>query len=93
MMWVWSNRPALVSTREADFLPSAVLSSSKGWIIKGRLCKLLENMSLLYMHMEASKHVSFLTLSVKTQLKSFYCDLLFSTKNHPSYGKEHSVKL
>ncbi len=23
----------------------------------------------------------------------FFCDLLFSTKNHPSYGKEHSVKL
>ncbi len=32
--------------------------------------------------------------SLKTQLKSFFCDLLFSTKqNHPSYGKEHSVKM
>ncbi len=26
--------------------------------------------------------------------KVFLCDLLFSTKrNHPSYGKEHSVKI
>ncbi len=32
------------------------------------------------------------TLSVKTQLKSFFSDLLFSTKNNPAYGKEHSVK-
>ncbi len=31
--------------------------------------------------------------NVKTQLKSFFCDLLFSTKMHPSYGKEHSVKI
>ncbi len=36
----------------------------------------------------------YVTLSVKTQLKSFFCDLLFSTKkNHPSYGTEHSVKI
>ncbi len=35
----------------------------------------------------------YVTLSVKTQLKSFFCDLLFSTKKHPPYGKEHSVKI
>ncbi len=23
----------------------------------------------------------------------FFCDLLFSTKNHPPYGKEHCVKM
>ncbi len=34
----------------------------------------------------------YVTLSVKTQLKSFFCVFLFSTKNHPTYGKEHSVK-
>ncbi len=36
---------------------------------------------------------TYVTLSVKTQLKSFFVDLLFSTKNHPSYGKEHSMKM
>ncbi len=38
-------------------------------------------------------HSKYVTHSVKTQLKSFFCDLLFSTKNHTSYGKEHSVKI
>ncbi len=38
------------------------------------------------------KELLFVTLSVKTQLKSFY-DLLFSAKYHPSYAKEHSVKI
>ncbi len=33
------------------------------------------------------------TLSVKPQLNYFFCDLLFSTKNHPIYGKYHSVKV
>ncbi len=35
----------------------------------------------------------YVTLSVKTQLKVFFCDLLFSAKYHPSYDKEHSVKV
>ncbi len=34
----------------------------------------------------------YVTLSVKTLLKVF-CDLLFSAKYHPSYDKEHSVKV
>ncbi len=36
---------------------------------------------------------TYVTLSVKTQLKSFFCDFLFSTKNHPPHGKEHSAKI
>ncbi len=41
----------------------------------------------IYIHM----HV---TLSVKTQLNIFFfCVLQFSTKYHPSYCKEHSVKM
>ncbi len=35
----------------------------------------------------------FLTLSMKTQLKSFFVIYCFVQKNHPSYGKEHSVKI
>ncbi len=35
----------------------------------------------------------YVTLSVKTKLKSFFYDLLFSTKNHPLYGKQRSVKM
>ncbi len=36
----------------------------------------------------------YVTLSVKTKLKSFFFfDLLFSTKYHPAFGKEHSVKM
>ncbi len=30
-------------------------------------------------------------LCVKTQLKSFFVDLLFSAYNHPTYCKEHFV--
>ncbi len=30
---------------------------------------------------------------MKTQLSFFFCDLLFSTKTHLSYGKEHSVQI
>ncbi len=37
--------------------------------------------------------LEYVSLSVKTQLKSFFCDLLFSTENRPSYGKEHSVNM
>ncbi len=37
--------------------------------------------------------ITYVTLSVKTQLKAFLCDFLFSTKYHPSYDKEHSVKV
>ncbi len=33
----------------------------------------------------------FVTLSVKTQLKSFFA--VFYKKNHPSYSKEYSVEM
>ncbi len=38
---------------------------------------------------------AYVTLSVKTQLKSFFviCSFLQKKKNHPSYGKEHYVKV
>ncbi len=39
-------------------------------------------------------HSKYVTHSVKTQLKSFFLWFaVFCKKNHPSYGKEHSVKM
>ncbi len=35
----------------------------------------------------------YVTLSVKTQLKSFFCDFAVFYKKNNSYGKEHSVKM
>ncbi len=35
--------------------------------------------------------VVYVTLSVKTQLKIFCVICCYLQKNHPSYGKEHSV--
>ncbi len=37
----------------------------------------------------------YVTISVKTQLKSFFLQfaVFYNKKNHPLYGKEHSVKM
>ncbi len=41
----------------------------------------------IYIHTHTYTHTSHIYDSVKTQLNAFFCDLLFSTKSNPSYGK------